>query len=73
MVEVVSVVFLWSLNPVSLAQQAVFAILLAIDLISLAMISYVYRSCKQGNQINRVVVIGSCCLILIFVYISLAL
>lgn len=72
-VEAVSVYFLWSLNPVSKGEQGVFAILLAIDLVALAMISYVYRASKHGEQLSRGLLIGGCCLILVFVYVSLAI
>lgn len=73
LVEAVSVYFLWALNPIGKSEQAVFAILLAIDLVSLAMISYIYRSYKHGEQFNRGLLIGGCCLIMIFVYVSLAI
>ncbi len=73
LVEVVSVFFLWSLNSVSQTDEGVFATLLAIDLVSLAMISYIYRAYKSGNQFNRGVLLVGCCLILIFVYVSLVL
>ena len=71
-VEAVSVYFLWTLNSVSQADQAVFAILVAIDLVSFAMISYVYRTYKSGDQMNRGLLIVACCAILVFVYVGLA-
>ena len=73
LVEAVSVYFLWALNPVGKPEQGIFAILLAIDLVALAMISYIYRTYKHGEQFNRALLIGGCCLILIFVYVSLAI
>jgi len=73
LVELVSAYFLWTLNPVNQAGEAVFAILLAIDLVSFAMMSYIYRTNKSGEQLNRGVLILACCLILVFVYASLAL
>jgi hypothetical protein len=72
-VEAVSVFFLWIINPVGQTNEAVFAIFLAVILISLAMISNVYRSYKNGDPLSRGFLIGCCCLILIFVYVSLAL
>jgi heme/copper-type cytochrome/quinol oxidase subunit 4 len=72
-VELVSGYFLWTLNAVNEAGEAVFAILLAVDLVSLAMISYVYRTTKSGEQLNRGVLLVACCMILVFVYASLAL
>jgi hypothetical protein len=72
-VEAVSVFFLWIINPVGQTDEAVFAIFLAIILISLAMISNVYRSYKNGDPLSRGFLIGCCFLIMIFVYVSLAL
>ena len=73
LVELISVFFLWALNPINKAEEAVFAIFLAIDLVSLAMMSYIYRTNKSGEQLNRGVLIVACCMILVFVYASLAL
>lgn len=72
-VEAVSVYFLWTLNPVNEAGEGVFAILIAVDLLSLMLISYIYRTYKSGDQFNRAVMIIPCALILILVYVSLAL
>lgn len=71
-VEAVCVFFLWSIGGVGQANEALFALSLAIILVSLAMISNVYLSYKEGNQLNRGFLIGCCVLILIFVYASLA-
>jgi predicted membrane channel-forming protein YqfA (hemolysin III family) len=72
-VMAVSVYFLWELNPVNQAGEAVFAIFLAVDLVSFMMISYIYRTYKYGEQFNRALLIGACCMIIILVYASLAL
>lgn len=72
LVEAISVSFLWALNPVSKTDEGVFAILLAIVLVSVAMISNVYRSYKQG-QVNRGFLLAGSVLILVLVYVSLAL
>jgi hypothetical protein len=73
LVELITAYFLWTLNPVNQAGEAVFAILLAIDLVSFAMMSYIYRTNKNGEQLNRGVLILACCMILVLVYASLAL
>jgi hypothetical protein len=73
LVELVSAYFLWTLSPVNQAGEGVFAIFLAIDLVSLAMMSYIYRTNKSGQQLNRGVLIAACCMILVFVYASLVL
>jgi hypothetical protein len=71
-VELVSAYFLWTLNSVNQAGEAVFALFLAVDLVSFAMISYIYRTSKSG-ELNRGVLMIACCMILVFVYVSLAL
>jgi hypothetical protein len=73
LVQLVSVVFLWSLNPVSKTGEGVFALLLAIDLVSLAMISNIYRAYKHRDELNRGFLLAGCSLILIFVFVSLVL
>jgi hypothetical protein len=72
-VEAVSVFFLWALDPVTKAGEAVFAIFLAVDLVSFMMISYIYRTYKMGDQVSRAVLIGACAMILVLVYATLAL
>ena len=72
-VMAVSVYFLWALNPVNQAGETVFAIFLAIDLVSFMMVSYVYRTYKNGDQFSRSLLIGSCLMILVLVYASLVL
>ena len=72
-VEAVSVYFLWALNPVNQAGEAVYAILLAVNLVSFMIISYVYRTYKSGDPLNRALLMGACVMILLLVYVSLAL
>lgn len=71
-VEAVTFYFLWTLNPTNAGGEAVFAILLAVDLVSLAMISYVYRKYKSGDPFSRKLLIVGCCMILVLVYASMA-
>ena len=73
LIEAVTVYFLWTISPINEAGEDVFAIFLAINLVSLAMISNVYRTYKHGDQLNRGFLLSGCGLILVFVYISLAL
>lgn len=71
-VEAVSVFFLWTNNAVGQTDEGLFAIFLAVDLVSLAMISNVYRSYKSGGNINRGFLLAACLLILIFLFAGLA-
>jgi hypothetical protein len=72
-VEAVSVYFLWALDPTNKLGQAIFAIFLAIDLVSFSIMSYVYRSYKKGDELNRGLLLAGCAMILLLVYASLAL
>lgn len=73
LVEAVSVYFLWTLNPVTQVGEEVFAVFLAVDILSLMMISYIYRTYKSGDQFNRALLTSACALILVLVYASLAI
>lgn len=65
-VSVASVAVLWTLEATSSASQSVFAVFLAVDLVSFAMISYVYRESKSGDRIGRVPLLaGSIFLVLL--------
>lgn len=73
LVEGASVVLLWDLSPTTKAGEAIFAIFLAIELVSLAMISNIYRSYKNRDDLSRGFLLVGCGLILVFVYASLTL
>lgn len=53
-------VTLWTLNPTDAASQAVFAILLGIDLLAFAMVAYLYRTEKSGAGFSRTWVLLGC-------------
>jgi predicted membrane channel-forming protein YqfA (hemolysin III family) len=73
LVEAVSVYLLWTLSAVGQADEGVFAIFLAISLVALAMISNIYRTLKEGDQLGRGFLIAGCGLILLLIYVSLAI
>lgn len=66
-VALASVATIWTLDTVGSVSQSVFAVYLAIDLVSFAMISYVYRASKSGDEIRRVPMIAGCLLLLLLV------
>jgi hypothetical protein len=66
-VACLSVFVLWTANPVGSGSEATFALFLAVDLIAVAMISYVQRSVTGGDRIGRVPMIAGCCFVLILV------
>jgi len=47
--QFVSLVVLWLLNPLSQAATDTFALYLSMDLVSFAILSYIYRSRKNGR------------------------
>lgn len=73
MIEAFSVYFLWALNPTSKIGEGVFGIFLGIDLVSFAIVSYVYRVYKRGDELNRGLLLAGCIMILVLIYSSLAL
>lgn len=51
--QAVSLVMLWSLDSLTRAGQEVFTLFLAVDLISLGVIAYVYRSTKGSADLHK--------------------
>ncbi len=50
----VSSFVLWTIDTASASGEALFALYMSADLISFAMISYVYRVTKEGDGISRI-------------------
>jgi len=69
----VSVFILWSVNPVGAGSESTFALFLAVDLVSVAMISYVERSVTREGRMARSPLIAGCCMILFLVFTSIYL
>jgi len=72
-IEAISAFILWTLNPVSPLTNDIFTIFLAISLVSLAMISSIYRAYKQGNPPDKLFLSIGCGLLLILIYVCIAL
>lgn len=68
LVAAVSVFVLWSVNPVGPGSESTFALFLAVDLISVAMISYVERAVSRGGRLARAPLIAGCIFILFLVF-----
>ena len=66
-----SVIFLWTLNPVSSQSQTVFAIFLSIDLVVFAMVSYIFRVSKWEEDVRRLPLLAGCVTLLILLYVGL--
>jgi len=60
-----SSVVLWTIDTSLASGESLFAVYLSIDLISFAMISYVYRVTKTGDSMGRIPLLAGSILMLI--------
>jgi hypothetical protein len=60
LLQLLSVYFLWTLNPATEEGEAIFALYLSVDLVSFAMISHIIRSDKWKSSISRVTLLAGC-------------
>jgi hypothetical protein len=67
LVATMSVFVLWSVNPLGSGDESTFALFLAVDLVSVAMISYVERAVTRESRMARAPLIAGCCFILFLV------
>lgn len=67
----VSVIFLWTLNPVTSQGQTTFAIYLSVDLVVFAMASYIYRESKWKEEVGRLPLLGGCVMLLLLLFVGL--
>ena len=66
-----SVIFLWMLNPVSSQGQTIFAIYLSIDLVVFAMASYIFRKSKWKEETGRLPLLAGCAILLLLLCVGL--
>jgi hypothetical protein len=71
LLEIVCVYFLWSLDSVGRLGGEVFALFLALNLVAVAMISYVYRKAKMGEGVSRILLLSGCCTLALFLFAGL--
>jgi hypothetical protein len=57
LVEAISVYLLWNLNPFTEEGRTSFALYLALNFISFAMMSYIYRTSSQDGRESRFLLI----------------
>jgi hypothetical protein len=67
----VSVIFLWTLNPVSSQGEKTFAICLSVDLVIFGMALYIYRESKWKEGAGRVPLLGGCLMLLLLLFTGL--
>lgn len=68
LLQLLSVYFLWALNPLSQTSEARFALFLAVDLVSFSIISYVYRVDKRGDGVNGGLLLAGCGIALLLMF-----
>lgn len=68
LLELISVSFIWMLNPLTGEGETTFAIFLALDLVAFAMISYTYGTKRRGETISRGPLIAGCCFMLLLLF-----
>lgn len=64
LLETVSVWFLWTFDSVGSAGESSFALFLAADLVSFAIISYIYRLLKRDGRFGMWPILAGCAFIL---------
>ena len=71
--QVTTTAFLWTLDALNQISEGTFALFLAVDLVSFAIVSYIYRSQREFSLPNRGWIFVGCALILILLFSSLVL
>jgi len=69
----VTTVFLWTLDAPNEISEGIFTLFLAVDLVSFAMVSYLYRHEKESTGISRACLATGGVLVVIFLFVSLIL
>jgi hypothetical protein len=52
--QCISMIFLWTLDATNIVSEGKFAVFLAVNLLSFAMVAYAYRKLKVGQLISRI-------------------
>jgi hypothetical protein len=73
LISAISVFILWSVNPVGSGSESTFALYLAVDLVCVAMISYVERAVAREGRVARAPLVAGCCFILFLIVVGLYL
>ena len=58
--QCVSMIFLWTLDATNVVSEVKFAVFLAVDLLSFAMVAYSYRKLRGGQLLSHIwILLGS--------------
>jgi hypothetical protein len=71
--QVVCVAVMLSLDSLSSVSEAIFAVFLAVDLLSLAVVSHVYRLSRAGDEPSKYFMLACLCAMLVLLFASLTL
>lgn len=63
----VSSFVLWTIDTASSSGESLFALYMSIDLIAFAMIAYIFRAAKSGENVARIWMIVGFCLMLVLI------
>ena len=66
--QAVSIVLLWTLDALNQVSEGTFALFLAVDMISFAMVSYIYRHDKEAEPPSRGWLIVGSVLVLVLLF-----
>ena len=73
LLQLLSVYFLWTLNPVSEGGEAIFALYLSVDLMSFVMIAHLFRADKWKSNVRRITLLTGCCFLALLLLIAASL
>ena len=66
----VSAAVLWTIDTSLSTGESLFAVYLSIDLIAFAMISYIYRVIKVGDNMRSIPLLAGCILLVVLAFAS---
>jgi hypothetical protein len=69
--QLISTGFLWTIDALNEISESIFALFVAVDLLSFAMISYIYRVEKANASPSKVWILTGCVLLLVMIFSSL--
>ena len=68
--QVLSTGFLWTLDALNNVSEGIFALFVAVDLLSFAMVSYIYRREKIGQSTSKAWILLGCLILLAIIFSS---
>jgi hypothetical protein len=71
LLQALAMSFLWTINGFSLSGERGFALFLAVDLVSFAIVSYIYRTERGGEETNRAWIFVGASAVLILMFVSI--